>query len=501
MRVIKILGLSLLVLLLLVILLVLGLLNFGPVSIPTVALRDAFGFNIETPAESIVAQRLQVPAGFSIGQYATGLKKVRVLIFSDAGDLLVSQPNEGKVLLLQRDNNADGQHDGQQVLLEQLNGPHGLAFYQQFLYVAEADAVGRVPFDHASGQITGDYQQIITGLPGAVAHWPKSLLIKDDKLYVNIGSSCNVCEEADERQATIMQFDTDGQHGRIFASGLRNSVGFDVAPWDGALYATDNGRDLLGDDYPVCELNKIVDGGFYGWPYINGFGDLDPDYGAGKEALLQTAISPVFGFRPHNAPLGIEFLDKATMPAGYERSALVALHGSWNRREPDGYKVISLHWQEDGSITAEDFLTGFELAGDVIGRPVDIEEGPDGCVYISEDYAGTIYRVCHGIEQKALQDSQSTVSTDHYLQQLSDEQLQAASERGKFLFHRHGCLGCHQLNNLGADDGKALSALHERYTSESLAAYFLKPNPPMPQYFLSEAQRLDLAIFLLQSTR
>ena len=197
----------------------------------------------------------------------------------------------------------------------------------------------------------------------------------------------------------MMRYRPDGSGEQIYATGLRNSVGFDWTPWDNSLYATDNGRDMLGDDFPPCELNRIKAGGFYGWPYINGFGDLDPDLGQNKPAkdkatLLATSISPVFGFRAHNAPLGMSFLSHPDRPDGYQRTALVALHGSWNRTEPDGYKVVALHWDQQGNITSEDFVSGFlRPDDDVIGRPVDIEEGMDGSIYISDDYAGAIYRV------------------------------------------------------------------------------------------------------------
>ena len=190
-----------------------------------------------------------------------------------------------------------------------------------------------------------------------------------------------------------MRFNSDGSDGRIYATGLRNSVGFDWAPWDGALYATDNGRDLLGDDFPPDELNRIEEHGFYGWPFVNGFGEPDPEWGPGNEQKAAVAIPPVHGFRAHNAPLGIHFVRQARVPAGFERAALVALHGSWNRTTLDGYKVVSLHWQDDGRIEERDFLTGFLGPDGIIGRPTDVAEGPDGAFYVADDYGGAIYRV------------------------------------------------------------------------------------------------------------
>ncbi len=218
----------------------------------------------------------------------------------------------------------------------------------------------------------------------------------DGWLYVSIGSSCNVCEERDPRRAAILRYRPDGSGEEIFATGLRNAVGFDWKPDTGELYATDNGRDLLGDDLPPCELNRVVRGGFYGWPYAHGDRVADPDFGRGQEQRIAASLPPVHGFRAHNSPLGIHFVRGTRVPVDYRGAALVALHGSWNRTKKDGYKVVSLHWRPDGAIEERDFAAGFERNEDVIGRPVDVAEGPDGAFYISDDYAGAVYRVVYG---------------------------------------------------------------------------------------------------------
>ena len=193
-------------------------------------------------------------------------------------------------------------------------------------------------------------QRIVTGLPEKGNHWTRTLRVgPDGRLYVSIGSSCNVCEEKDPRRAAMLRMQLDGSGQEILATGLRNSVGFDWRPATGELFATDNGRDLLGDDFPPCELNRITPGGFYGWPYANGDNVPDPDFGAGHEAQIATALPPVHRFRAHNAPLGIVFLRNQPAGDAYHGAALVALHGSWNRTRKDGYKVVSLHWRPDGS--------------------------------------------------------------------------------------------------------------------------------------------------------
>jgi glucose/arabinose dehydrogenase len=368
----------------------------GPVKVggARVLLDFMLGRGIDTPAESEIARSLQAADGWELRLYAGEVPLARWLRFTGTGDLIVARSRAGEVMLLERDKDGDGHPDGRRVLLTDLDRPHGLEIHDGWLYVAETTAVGRIRFDAQSGTVTGAYEHFITGLTGGGNHLTRTIRIgPDGLLYLSQGSSCNVCVEKDGRRATMMRFAPDGSKGEIFATGLRNSVGFDWAPWDGALYATENGRDLLGDDFPPDELNRVERGGFYGWPYVNGFGVRDPDFGQDNEAMVAKARLPVHGFRPHNAPLGIAFLRSPRRPPGFERAAIVALHGSWNRSTPDGYKVVSLHWRDDGQIEERDFVTGFITDGRIIGRPADVTEGPDGAVYVADDYGGAIYRV------------------------------------------------------------------------------------------------------------
>jgi len=253
--------------------------------------------------------------------------------------------------------------------------------------------VGRIAFNDAAGKVEGGYLRLIP-LPHGGGHSTRTVRVGPDaKLYVTIGSSCNVCMETDPHRASMLRYDLDGAKGEIYAQGLRNSVGFDWRPADGALYATDNGRDLLGDDFPPCELNMITRGSHYGWPFANGQNIADPDFGFGAQHSINKSVPPVYEFRAHNAPLGITFIRNPDAAAALRGAALVALHGSWNRSVKDGYKVVSLHWREDGRIEARDFLWGFLENGAVHGRPADVAEGPDGAIYVSDDYAGNIYRI------------------------------------------------------------------------------------------------------------
>jgi glucose/arabinose dehydrogenase len=366
---------------------------FGPaISDKSVLLNMLVGRSIGAPKEAAVQNQLRVPPGFKLDLFASDLSGARMLQVTPKGDLIVSLPRTGEIVWLERDNNNDGKNDSRHVLIDKLNRPHGLDIHDGWLYVGENDAIGRVRLDATFSKLEGGYERIVIGLTGNGNHWSKTVRIgPDGYLYLSQGSTCNVCIEVDPRRASIMRFKPDGTDGQIIANGLRNSVGLDWSPWDNALYATENSRDLLGDEVPNDELNRIEPGGFYGWPYVHGFGVVDVEFGKDQGQRIAATLAPVHGFRAHNAPLGIRFLRK---PApGFERSALVALHGSWNRSKPDGYKVAWLQWSADGKIAEKDFLSGFQTDDGIIGRPVDIAEDSDGAIFVSDDLAGVVYRV------------------------------------------------------------------------------------------------------------
>jgi glucose/arabinose dehydrogenase len=446
-----------------------------------------------------LTQRIDLPDGFAINYYAVGIENARMLRFTSAGDLLVSAPRQGKVFLLERDRNGDGQAEAVRVLLEELNQPHGLAFDQQFLYVAETDAVLRVRFNQDSGTLDGPIVRIVRGLPGGGNHWTRTIGIgPDGYLYVSVGSSCNVCIEEDPRRAAISRYDRDGSNGRVYATGLRNAVGFAWHPRTQELYATDNGRDLLGDDFPPCELDRVVVGGFYGWPYANGNKVPDPDFGSAADRV-ESSLPPVHSFAAHTAPLGITFYTGRTFPARYREAAFVALHGSWNRSKKSGYSVVGLFFGADGGIIEENFATGFEADEDVSGRPVDIAVGPDGALYVSDDYAGAIYRIAYGAAASAsgeppapavrVTQSAGGVEMDPRLRNI-------ALDQGRQLWSQHQCGSCHEKDG-GAETDRPLSALGRKYDLNALMTFLKTPQPPMPVFPLTEFERRDLSIFLL----
>ncbi len=459
-----------------------------------------FGRGIEAPPPQTVAARLRGPEGTAVSRFAEDVPNARFLRFTPAGDLLVSQPRAGSVVRLLADRDGDGRSDGRAEVVGGLNRPHGLDLHDGWLYVAETDAIGRIRFDLRTGATSGGFERVVTGLPSGGNHWTRTLRFSPDGwMYVSIGSSCNACVEEDPRRATLVRYRPDGSGEEVFATGLRNSVGFDWRPEDGQIYATDNGRDLLGDDFPPCELNRVERGGFYGWPVANGDRVPDPDHGKGQEARIAASIPPVHGFRAHNAPLGMTFLRGAGVPTEYRGAAVVALHGSWNRTRKDGYEVVSLHWGPDGRVTEREFLSGFlgPSDDDLIGRPVDVAEGPDGSVYVSDDYAGSVYRVSWGVGREGAGSSGAPVGARREAARATPVAPGVAA-RGRALWDRHACAACHDPK--GAQAGmvtRPLAGLAGRYDATSLASYLRAPQPPMPAYDLSDAERGDLALFLL----
>ena len=448
-----------------------------------------------------VQGRLSAPEGYAVSLFATGIADARMLRVTSSGDVLVSTPRDGQVVLLEADHNGDGMSDGRRVLMDNLTRPNGIDLWRDYLYVAEEDGIGRIPFDVESGTVAGSYQRIVDELPRGGNHWKKTIRFgPDGLLYVAVGSSCNVCLEEDERRGAILRYSPDGEFLGVFAKGLRNSAGFDWAPASGVLYATDNGRDLLGDDFPPCELNAVVEGGFYGWPFVNGTNVLDPDFGPENQSVADVSIAPVHEFSAHNAPLGIVFLRYQRSPSEYRDTAIVALHGSWNRSKKDGYKVVSLHFSSDGSVEQRDFLTGFLSNDTAIGRPAEVAEGPDGSIYVSDDFASAVYRVSLG-EYREL----SVPSTDNRLSvgydptTVSVEERNLALENGPSVLALENCLTCHGDSEEGDSAQVVLTDLKMRYTINEMVDFLTDPRPPMPPYDADMEKRRELAIYLLET--
>ena len=290
------------------------------------------------------------------------------------------------------DRDRDGQADEVTPVISGLrNLPHGLAFHSGYLYVAMEDSVSRYPY-LGDGNL-GDHEVIVGNLPVA-GHPSRTVGFgQSDKMYVSVGSSCNVCEEVDQHRAVVMEYDVDGSGERVFAKGIRNAVGFVFHPKTGEIWATENGRDALSDDLPPDEINVIRAGRHYGWPYCYGKQVPDPEFN--DPARCRTTEESHYDLQAHSAPLGLRFIDSPQFPSAWQGDLLVAYHGSWNRREPTGYKVVKMEIDEGKIVSEEDFIYGWLLdSGESVGRPVDLIFGPeDGALYISDDKFGVIYRV------------------------------------------------------------------------------------------------------------
>lgn len=482
-------------------LVVVGLWAFWPkeFAIKGPTLDFMLGRQVATPDQEQLAERFNLPDGFRIGIFAAGINNARTMVVTSEGDVLVTSMRPGEVILLHRDEDGDGASDGRTVLLQGLDYVHGIALSGGYLYTAETETISRHRFDPVNRSI-GAAETVFTGMPAGGNHRSRTVNFgPDGYLYVTIGSSCNVCVEEEPYRSEMLRMKPDGTDVSVFATGLRNSVGFDWSPVTGALYATDNGRDLLGDDAPHCELNLVEVGADYGWPYAYDDKQPDPDFGPGNEDKVNASRPMLHGFGAHRAPLGIRFLNPELSPSGYEHAALVALHGSWNRSTLAGYKVVSVHVAEDGSVTQRDFLTGFEKDEDVIGRPVEITQGPDGGIYVSDDYSGTIYKIgwgtinVPGFEQPVIEDTDPLAS-------YSEEKIEALSAVGRSVYSDYGCAACHDPAQIAEGTAaKELKGLSGRYAADSLQKLFANPPGPMPSFEFTEVESQALAVYLLNT--
>jgi len=338
--------------------------------------------------------RLKFPQDVEVTLFADNVPKARHMAFDDGGHLFLSLARDGRVVALP-DADRDGRADRRVPILSGRDVPHGLAFVRlasgYYLYVAEQRQVVRLKREHPPFGF-GRPEVIVSGIPDG-GHSTRTIKIKDGKLYLSVGSSCNVCLEKNRMRAAVTRYDLDGKNGELFAEGLRNSVGIEFSPYSGELWGVNNGRDWLGDDHPREELNIIRQGKHYGWPYCYGNRVPDPDFGGQRDCA--TTEPPAHTFTAHMAPLGLEFYQSGNLPARYNHSLFIAFHGSWNRSVPAGYKVVRVILNEQGKIQRdEEFITGW-LSTDSgkQGRPVDIIQTPAGDLLVSDDHRGAVYRV------------------------------------------------------------------------------------------------------------
>ena len=338
---------------------------------------------------------ISLPENFRADIFADIVPGARSLALGDKGTVFVGTRDKGRVYAL-KDTDGDGRSDRQWTIANGLFMPNGVAFRNGSLYVAEVNRILR--FDDIENNLDNPKEPVtvFSALPSDTGHgWKFIRFGPDDKLYIPVGMPCNICDPPDERFGTILRINPDGSGSEIYASGIRNTVGFDWNPENGDLWFTENGRDWLGDDLPPDELNRApVAGMHFGFPYYYGSCIENPEY-AGKPHPF-TCTPAALDLPAHVAPLGMRFYTGTMFPEEYKNVLFIAEHGSWNRKTPIGYQVITVRPDNQSPLSAEPFATGF-LNPDrrVSGRPVDIEVMPDGSLLISDDHAGRIYRVTY----------------------------------------------------------------------------------------------------------
>jgi glucose/arabinose dehydrogenase len=349
--------------------------------------------NASTPQELI--KQLHLPAGFSISIYADNVPNARSLALGDNGVVFVGSGREGKVYAIQ-DKDQDGIAEQRYIIAENLSMPNGVAYKDGSLYVAEISRIIR--FDHITQQLSQPSKPsvVFDQFPTDTHHgWKYLRFGPDNKLYTAVGAPCNICKPEKDIYASLVRLNADGSQFEVIAHGIRNTVGFDWQPDTQALFFTDNGRDYLGDDSPPDELNHwSTKGEHFGYPYCHG-GDIpDPEFGVEKKCKDFTP--PAWKFKAHIAPLGLRFYQGQQFPAEYKNQLFVAQHGSWNRTEPQGYRVALVKFNHEQAISEQDFISGWlNKDGEILGRPVDILTLPNGSLLISDDKLGVIYKVSY----------------------------------------------------------------------------------------------------------
>ena len=337
--------------------------------------------------------QIELPDGFQISVYASGVIGARQMVLAPGGTLFVGSRREGNVYAIQ-DIDADGKADRVYTIDRRLRMPSGVAFRDGSLYVGAVSTIYR--YDDIENRLEDPPDPVVVTdvFPEESLHgWKYLGFGPDDKLYVPVGMPCNVCEEPGHGR--IMRMNPDGSEIEDFAIGVRNSVGTAWHPETGELWFTDNGRDRMGDNLPSCELNHAPRQGMhFGFPYCHQ-GDLpDPDFGRGKDCA--DYVAPAVKLGPHVAPLGLTFYTGTMFPDEYRNQLFIAEHGSWNRSKKIGYRIKLVRFNSDGSVAGQEvFAKGWLQGEDDWGTPNDVLVMPDGALLISDDEADMIYRISY----------------------------------------------------------------------------------------------------------
>uniref|UniRef100_UPI00404AA4EB PQQ-dependent sugar dehydrogenase n=1 Tax=Algoriphagus sp. TaxID=1872435 RepID=UPI00404AA4EB len=354
---------------------------------------------IDAAKSDVQLEKIQLPEGFSIEVWAADVPNARSMALSESGIVFVGNRQEKNVYALV-DENGDGKADSKYILANNLRMPNGVAIKDGDLYVAEVSRILRFK-DIEKNLENPTFEVVYENYPDEAHHgWKFIAFGPDGLLYIPVGAPCNICVSENPIFASITRLDVrnPGAKPEIYAHGIRNSVGMDWHPISKELWFTDNGRDMLGDDIPDCELNRATRfGQHFGYPYWHAGTIQDPEVGSeGKEASFYTLPEAKLG--AHTAPLGIRFYEGDLFPASYKHQLFIAKHGSWNRSKKSGYEVVLARMDSTGTVTGQEaFATGWLDAEsqEAWGRPVDVQELKDGSLLISDDVANCIYRVTY----------------------------------------------------------------------------------------------------------
>ncbi len=342
-----------------------------------------------------VLDKLQLPSGFSISIYADNLPNARTLALSDKGIIYVGTRQQGNVYAVV-DEDGDGYAEKNYIIAKNLYMPNGVAYKDGDLYVAEINRIIR--FNKIDQQLSNPPkpQVVYDQLPADKHHgWKYLAFGKDNRLYTMVGAPCNICLSEKAIYTSLLRLNTDGSGFEILASGIRNSVGFDWHPVSKQLFFTENGRDYLGDDFPPDELNKWTQKGqHFGYPFCHAGDIADPELAGDKKCT--EFVAPEWKFEAHLAPLGMRFYTGNQFPKQYKNQLFVAQHGSWNRTKPHGYRIVLIEFKNNKPVSEKVFISGWLTKNDeVLGRPTDILQMPDGSLLIADDTLGVIYRVVY----------------------------------------------------------------------------------------------------------